>query len=123
MVKNKEIRFPGIFGFWFNYFFQSVLYILLSRRSDSNNYPLFTNRSAFFFSQELRAPLDVINLGIVFGIPQQFSRDLVIKNGQAAVTHGDIRARTHKGIIRVTVNDHKNGKDGGASSDKDSVKV
>lgn len=59
----------------------------------------------------MRAPLDVINLGILFDIPQQHARDAVISNAEAVIAHGDIRAKVHKGIVRIEKVD-KQGTDG-----------
>lgn len=49
----------------------------------------------------MRAPFDVINLGILFEIPQQHSRQAMVENAAAIVSHGDVRAHVHKGIVRV----------------------
>lgn len=51
--------------------------------------------------KELRGPHDVINLGILFDVPQEHAQSAVSTNSAAAVAHGDIRARVHKGIVRV----------------------
>lgn len=52
-------------------------------------------------SQELRGPHDVMNLGILFDIPQEHSHNAVKKVPEEAVAHGRTRAQTHKGIVRV----------------------
>lgn len=50
--------------------------------------------------QQLRGPHDVINLGSVFGMDGERSRQAVCGTSEAAVAHGDVRRNTHKGIIR-----------------------
>lgn len=51
--------------------------------------------------QELRGPHDVMNLGILFDIPQEHSRHAVTSVAEETVAHGDTRARAFKGIVRV----------------------
>ncbi|CDF36234.1 unnamed protein product [Chondrus crispus] len=50
---------------------------------------------------ELRGPQDIINLGILFDIPQEHSHNAVKKVAGEAVAHGNIRSQTYKGIVRV----------------------
>lgn len=52
-------------------------------------------------SQEIRAPLDVINLAVLMEINQEWARDAIIKNAADVVSHGDVRARVVQGIVRV----------------------
>lgn len=43
----------------------------------------------------------MINLGILFDIPQEHSRHAVTSIAEEIVAHGDTRARAFKGIVRV----------------------
>lgn len=51
-------------------------------------------------SQQMRGPHDVINLGSLFGMNSERSRQAVCDASEAAVAHGDVRKSTHKGILR-----------------------
>lgn len=63
--------------------------------------------------------MDVINLGILFEIPQQHSRQSVVENAAYIVKHGDIRARVHKGIVRVEkISGKESMRDDGESKDE-----
>lgn len=59
---------------------------------------------------ELRGARDMINLGILFGMPQEEAHNAATRCASDAVAHGDIRARTHKGIVRITKVDRKDPK-------------
>lgn len=54
-----------------------------------------------FISQELRGPHDVINLATIFDLSYENARHSVISVPEKAVSHGDIRVNTFKGIVRV----------------------
>ncbi len=51
--------------------------------------------------QELRGPHDTINLGMIFDLPYESGRNSVMTLPQQVVAHGDVRANTYKGIVRV----------------------
>ena len=53
----------------------------------------------------------MINLGTVFDLPYESSRLAVTKWSQEAVSHGDIRTNTHKGIVRIIDNAKKEKKE------------
>lgn len=42
-----------------------------------------------------------MNLGMLFEIPQLQSRQSLVENAACIVKHGDVRARVHKGIVRM----------------------
>lgn len=50
--------------------------------------------------QHLRAPHDVMNLAQVFGLSPHHARTAIVHVASAVVAHGDIRASTHKGVVR-----------------------
>jgi RNase P/RNase MRP subunit p30 len=50
--------------------------------------------------QEIRGPHDVVNLGRIFGLSSEYSRNGVTQTSEEVVSHGDIRSRTYKGILR-----------------------
>jgi hypothetical protein len=57
--------------------------------------------------QEIRGPHDVVNLGRLFGLSSEHSRNGVMRTSEEVVSHGDIRSRTYKGILRpVEGSDH-----------------
>lgn len=51
--------------------------------------------------KELRGPYDVMNLGVLFDMSPEHSRAAITTLAEDTVAHGDTRANTFKGIVRL----------------------